>query len=65
MEKELSDDDCDREFLLDGIKNGFHIVSSSDFAMVECENYNSAMGPSVFSAVETQINTEIVEGRYI
>ena len=58
-------DDLDRECLVEGIKNGFQIVSNFDFAPTECENYNSVLDPSVHDAVELQIKTEISEGRYV
>ena len=64
-EDELPSDDVDREFILSGIRNGFHIVSNSDFAEVECDNYKSAIDPSIHDKVESQIKTEILEGRYV
>ena len=63
-EAELGDD-MDREYLVQGIKNGFHILSNFDFAHAECDNYNSALDPSIHDAVELQIKTEISEGRYV
>ena len=64
-EDELPSDDVDREFILSGIRNGYHIVSNSDFAEVECDNYKSAIDPSIHDKVESQIKTEILEGRYV
>jgi hypothetical protein len=57
-------EDTDREFLLAGIRDGFHIVSDFDFKPVECENYQSALAVDAKAAVEAQICEELVEGRY-
>ena len=62
-EMELRDDE-DREFLLDGIKHGFHIVNEQGFKQVECENYNSTLNCVTQAAMEKQIKTELSEGRY-
>ena len=62
-DRELGDD-IDREFLLEGIKDGFHVVSSFDFSPAECDNYNSALDVQTRPLVEKQIRTEILEGRY-
>ena len=62
LEELEGDDDC--EFLLDGVKNGFKIVSNFDFVSCECNNYNSVLDPAVKGLVEAQISEEIVEGRY-
>ena len=51
-EHELPSDDVDRDYILSGIRDGFHIVSSSDFTEVECDNYKSAIDPSIHMKVE-------------
>jgi hypothetical protein len=64
-EQEL-ENDIDKYFLLDGIKNGFKIRNiDQDPVAVEKENYNSATCPENRNLVEKQILTEIEEGRYI
>ena len=56
--------DNDRDFLLDGIENGFKIVNHEDTpTQVKVTNYKSANQNS--EAVEQQILTEIRENRYI
>ena len=62
-EHELAND-ADSDFLLEGIKQGFHIVSRFDFHPAECENYSSALNLPVRALVEQQIKTELQEGRY-
>ena len=57
-------DDPDRNFLLDGLENGFNIVDSTDFLPAEVDNYESATATEVRSMVEDTIRSEIVEGRY-
>lgn len=62
-EKELQDDP-DKHFLLDGIKNGFCIVDNNNSPQqAEMDNYGSTK--QHHEAVEKQILTEIREGRYI
>ena len=58
-------DDADREFLLEGVYNGFHIVDSTDFVPAEMENYQSATAGSCRDKVEETIREEITEGRYV
>ena len=62
-QRELADD-ADKEFLLDGIENGFQLVSSFGFKPVEMENYNSALDVENRHLVEEQIKVELAEGRY-
>ena len=58
--------DPDREFLLDGIKNGFRIVDAgSQLKPAEMGNYKSATDPEHRCKVEKQICEEIAEGNYI
>ena len=37
--------DPDADFLLDGIRNGFHLVSNFDFKPAEVDNYSSVENP--------------------
>ena len=62
-EREL-DDDVDRSFLLDGVQNGFKIVSRFDFKCVEIDNYKSSLDMENRHLVEEQIKIELAEGRY-
>lgn len=58
-------EDPDRDFLLDGIREGFHIINpGSVFKPAEMPNYRSA---TVINRqkVEAQLRTEIDEGHYI
>jgi hypothetical protein len=64
-EHELKDDE-DRDFLLDGIKNGFRITDPAYVPQqVECENYKSATGDDNRQKVEQQILEEVALGRYV
>ena len=55
----------DRNFLLSGIKNGFHIVDPEHISkFVDVDNYSSATSEKMRAPVETQILTEIENGRY-
>ena len=54
--------DADKEFLLEGIKNGFHLVNDFNFVPAECANYSSVY--ENFDLVEAQIRTELEENRY-
>ena len=62
-QRELSGDP-DASFLLDGVENGFQLVSRFDFKSVEMDNYNSALDSCNRDLVEEQINIELLEGRY-
>ena len=54
-----------REFILDGIKNGFNIIAPESVPIsVEMDNYSSAMERNVRAQDESQILTEIQNGRY-
>ena len=58
-------DDCDREFLIAGIAEGFHIVDCSDMPRTMTRsNYNSTAGVSKLK-VEARIKEEIVKGNYV
>ena len=64
-EKELVGDP-DREFLLKGIRNGFHIIDQTCNLKPVCQNnYKSATCPEAKPMVEKQILTEIEEGNYV
>ena len=57
-------EDPDRDFILDGIVNGFKIVDESCAPeSVECENYPSAL--TNHWKVVKQIQGELAEGRYV
>ena len=57
--------DSDKDFLLYGIKHGFHLIpSSSSLLSVEQNNYHSATNPLVREKVESTIQAEISEGNY-
>ncbi len=63
-EKEL-ESDCDKDFLLDGIRNGFRITTEgSVFKEVECQNYRSATHGHK-DQVEEQIYNDLDGGNYI
>jgi hypothetical protein len=51
--------------LIKGVKEGFHIVDSLEFQSAETNNYASATNVKVRDLVENQINTELLEGRYV
>lgn len=54
-----------REFILNGIKDGFHIIDPECVSnCVETDNYTSATAGNVRAQVESQILTEIQNGRY-
>lgn len=58
-------DYSDREFLIDGIKNGFHIVDSDNINhFVEVDNYVSASNDKMRARTEKQIQTELENGHY-
>ena len=64
-EHELSGD-VDREFILNGIKNGFMIVDELEVtSKVESNNHPSAHRGQHRRLVEQQIKIEIDEGRYV
>ena len=49
---------------MQGIRDGFQLVSEFEFSEVEVENYKSALDSQNRDLVEEQIKTELVEGRY-
>ncbi|MCP4932897.1 MAG: hypothetical protein GY927_01530 [bacterium] len=59
------EDDPDRLFILDGIKNGFRIVNENSVPVSACvENYKSAMDSPFREKVEDQLLSEILAGNY-
>jgi len=65
-ESELGND-CDKDFILSGIKNGFDIIDiDSDPVRVESDNHPSASpGSQYFSLASIQVQDEIINGNYI
>ena len=64
-ERELATD-CDKQFIMDGITNGFHIVDPNvNLEEVVFNNHKSACEPSVRSEVENLIHQEISFGNYV
>ena len=58
--------DPDRDFILTGIKEGFHIVDPDcDIRSSEVQNHKSALDPGARSEVEELIKKEIHKGNYI
>jgi hypothetical protein len=58
--------DIDREFILNGVKNGFHIVDPSNPPkQARTNNYRSATNIDCKSLADKQIRQEVQEGRYI
>ena len=58
--------DKDRDFLINGIRNGFRITSNPiNDNPVFCKNYKSATDPTNAPDVEAQILTELDNGHYI
>jgi hypothetical protein len=56
----------DREFLLQGIRQGFHILDqNSKLCPAFTGNYSSATCPDNIDKVEAQIIIEMQEGRYL
>lgn len=64
-ETELQDD-VDREFILDGIKNGFDIIDkNASPTPVECKNHKSALpGSPLYEQASAQVLKEIQMGSY-
>ena len=58
--------DSDKQFILDGISNGFRIVDSVENVKdVYCKNYKSVLDPAVKHIAEEQIIHEIEVGNYV
>ena len=58
--------DVDREFILDGIKNGFNIIDAdADPKPVHCQNHKSAQpGSPLYAKASKQILHEVGMGNY-
>ena len=58
--------DRDRDFIINGITNGFEIIPShSVLKTAETNNYKSATASDVQDKVENQIREEISKGNYV
>jgi len=58
--------DLDRDFIINGITNGFEIIPShSVLKTAETNNYKSATTSDVRDRVENQIRQEISKGNYV
>lgn len=65
-EAALSPDDPQRAFILEGVRNGFRVISRPYTGRpASQENYRSATGRDTRQAVEDQIVQEIENGRYL
>ena len=53
----LLEGDHDRDFILSGVREGFHIVTDLDFEPAEVDNYTSALCPENREIVDKQIRT--------
>ena len=63
----LLHEDCEHgDFILNGNKDGFHIIDPNNCVShsVEIDNYTSPTAENVREQVESQILTEIKNGRY-
>eukprot|EP00112_Aurelia_sp_Birch-Aquarium-sp1_P008872 Seg199.7 transcript_id=Seg199.7/GoldUCD/mRNA.D3Y31 product="hypothetical protein" protein_id=Seg199.7/GoldUCD/D3Y31 len=57
--------DQDKEFLLDGIINGFELIpADSPLSPAEMDNYSSSTKPEARDKVEQTLREEIAEGNY-
>ena len=57
--------DSDKDFILDGIQNGFKIMNIPDkFPSAECNNYKSATCATNRPLVEKQLKSELRTGHY-
>ena len=65
-EEELVDD-CDRDFIISGIKHGFDIIDDdAGITPVSCKNHPSAKpGSPLFNKVTSQVIKEIENGHYV
>ena len=62
---ELQEDE-DKDFLLDGILNGFQLIpADSSLSPAEMENYRSATEPPARAKVEATLREELEEGNYV
>ena len=62
----LPQDDPYRDFLLNGIENGFKVTDVPHTGPpIWLDNYSSATAPQFRQAIERQINEELLNGRYV
>ena len=62
----LLEDDVDKNFLLDGLTNGFKIIDNdADLTPFMMLNYKSATGADVKEKVEKQIITDLKAGNHV
>ena len=58
--------DKDREFLLEGIINGFELIpADSTLSPAEMDNHSSSTKPEARDKVEQTLPEEIAEGNYV
>lgn len=58
------DNDKDKEYLLDGVTNGFNIIDDVDkLISYECENYKSAENPDAKPKLDKLLKQEIASGK--
>ena len=63
--RELPLDYCDRDFILQGVQSGFHIVNSELIAnYVRQKNHYSAVDPQIAARIEQAILLKVSHGRY-
>ncbi len=63
-ERLLPETDCSREFLLQGIAEGFHIINETPVQSVEVHNHKSAVSAANRDKVEAQIQEELDNLQY-
>lgn len=60
------ENDCDKDFLLHGIINGFDIISpGAELKNVMVQNHKSALLPEVKKDMDNLIRKELAEGNYV
>ena len=58
------DNDKDKEYILDGVTNGFNIINDVDkLISYECENYKSAENPDAKPKLDKLLTQEIASGK--
>ena len=65
-EAALPPDDPDRDYILQGVREGFRITSKTyDGPQIWEQNYESATGPAYRERVQEQVQEELDNGRYV
>lgn len=64
-ESNLPAGDPHRDFIIEGVREGFHIVNTQQVIPAVLSNYKSATNPLIHDMVEAQIGEEIANGRYV